>query len=559
MLKINKVKKSRLFIAGALVVCGAVGGLWSYHTLKKTDPAKATLAGFDASNLMSDEVMGNYNSMTEQQIWGFLHQHGSCDDRRTYLADKYKQYKYHIKDGHFVCMADETFDGETTSHIIWQAAQDYHINPQVLIVLLQKEQNLVLDSWPNDHQYRTATGFGCPDTAACDSQYFGFRNQVRQAANMFRDVLNGGWSNYPAYKTSFIHYHPNSSCGGQNIYIANRATSALYRYTPYIPNQAALNAGKGTGDSCSSYGNRNFYNYFTEWFGDSKQLAVSDVNIPSGVYNIYSSNEYLDVSGNRIWQNSSNVQLWSHTAAEGQKWQIDRLSNGLYSIRVAGTNKYLDVSGAGTSDGSNVQIYAGNGTCAQQWAIQKNGDGYRLVSACSGKSLDITGNRVANGTNIEIWTCHDGDAQRFQISRVMPNGVYKLTVGNNEYLDVSGNRIWDAGRNVQLWSSAYVQGQRWRVTQLANGNYSLRVDGTNSYLDVSSASINNGANVQIWPGNDTCAQQWKFTWRDNGLTLQSGCSDKVLDVSGNRIVNGRNVQIWQTTGAQGQHWNLIAQ
>lgn len=274
MLKINSIKKSRLFIAGALVVCGVVGGLWSYHMLKEVNPAKATLAGFEAGNLMSDTIMSNYNSMTEQQIWDFLHQHGNCNDRNTYKASRYPSLKYHIKDGHFVCMADETFDGETTSHIIWQAAQDYHINPQVLIVVLQKEQNLVLDSWPNDHQYRSATGFGCPDTAACDSQYFGFRNQVRQAANMFRDVLNGGWSNYPAYKTSFIHYHPNSGCGGQNIYITNRATSALYRYTPYIPNQAALNAGKGTGDSCSSYGNRNFYNYFTEWFGDTRSFEV---------------------------------------------------------------------------------------------------------------------------------------------------------------------------------------------------------------------------------------------------------------------------------------------
>src|SRR5699024_261440 len=39
---------------------------------------------------------------------------------------------------------------------------------------------------------------------------------------------------------------------------------------PYQPNRAALNAGYGTGDGCSAYGNRNFYNYFTDWFGSTQ-------------------------------------------------------------------------------------------------------------------------------------------------------------------------------------------------------------------------------------------------------------------------------------------------
>src|SRR5699024_1304734 len=37
--------------------------------------------------------------------------------------------------------------------------------------------------------------------------------------------------------------------------------------TPYQPNKAALAAGYGIGDACSAYGNRNFYNYYTDWFG----------------------------------------------------------------------------------------------------------------------------------------------------------------------------------------------------------------------------------------------------------------------------------------------------
>ena len=49
--------------------------------------------------------------------------------------------------------------GDTAAHIIWQAAQDYRINPQVLIVLLQKETSLITDPIPNNGDYRKATGF----------------------------------------------------------------------------------------------------------------------------------------------------------------------------------------------------------------------------------------------------------------------------------------------------------------------------------------------------------------------------------------------------------------
>lgn len=176
-------------------------------------------------------------------------------------------------------MAQDIFDGETAAQIIWQAAQDYSVNPGVLIVLLEKEQGLITDTWPNHIQYRSATGYGCPDTAACASQYYGLKNQIRHAARMFRSVLDGGWTNYPV-GPNYVRFHTNAACGGTTINIQNRATSALYRYTPYQPNQAALNAGYGLGDGCSAYGNRNFYALFTDWFGSTIDISWKSMDSP---------------------------------------------------------------------------------------------------------------------------------------------------------------------------------------------------------------------------------------------------------------------------------------
>ena len=253
----------------------AVGIVW-YNQ----QPSRAAdLSKFDPGNIMSDAVMSNKNSMTEAQIQAFLDSKNPCNNTNTYMASWYPHLQYNIRDGKFVCMAKERFNGESAAHIIWQAGQDYNINPQVLIVLLQKEQGLITDTWPNHIQYRGATGYGCPDTAPCDEQYYGLKNQIRKSASLFRTVLDGGWSNYPV-GNNYVQYNPNTACGGSVINIKNRATSALYRYTPYQPNQSALNAGYGTGDSCGAYGNRNFWAYFTDWFGSTINIFWGKMDDP---------------------------------------------------------------------------------------------------------------------------------------------------------------------------------------------------------------------------------------------------------------------------------------
>lgn len=235
----------------------------------------ASLANFDPGYIISDWQMGNYTSMSEAEIQSFLTSKNSCPNRdyNYYLRlSTNTNYKWHWDNGHFICLSEEKFgdgevigSGDTAAHIIWQAAQDYKINPQALLVLLQKETGLITDPIPNNGDYRKATGYGCPDTAPCSSQYYGFKNQIRKAAALFRTVLDGGWTNYPL-GNNYVQYNPNPGCGGSVVNIRSLATSALYRYTPYQPNAGAIAAGYGTA-YCGAYGNRNFYLYFQDWFG----------------------------------------------------------------------------------------------------------------------------------------------------------------------------------------------------------------------------------------------------------------------------------------------------
>lgn len=304
----NNHRKSFTFL-----ILGVFITIFSFTFLTKNfatheHPVQATtLDNFRPGNIISDYVMSNYNSMSEAEIQSFLKSKNHCNDTNISKATKYPNLHYHIKDGHFVCLADELFGngtnyggttGETAAHIIWQAAQDYHINPQVLLVLLQKEQGLITDTWPNHIQYRSATGYGCPDTAACNSEYYGFKNQISKAAQLFRTVLNGGWTNYPL-GNNFIQYNPNKACGGSIVNIENLATSSLYRYTPYQPNAGTLAAGTGTA-YCGAYGNRNFYLYFSNWFGDPTKLGWVDLENPRHLITINQANIINGISGKII-------------------------------------------------------------------------------------------------------------------------------------------------------------------------------------------------------------------------------------------------------------------
>ena len=266
--------------------------LTGYFKGRKAEVEAASLEGFDPGFIISDWQMGRYDAMSEAEIQAFLTAKNSCGNRdyNYYLAlSANNGYRWHWDNGHFVCLSEELFGdgeeigkGEMAAHIIWQTAQDYKINPQVLLVLLQKETGLITDPIPNNGDYRKATGYGCPDTAPCSAQYYGFKNQVRKAAALFRTVLDGGWTNYPLGE-NYIQYNPAWECGGSVVNIRSLATSALYRYTPYQPNEGALAAGYGTA-YCGAYGNRNFYLYFEDWFGGIKE----EVDIRSGIEKYYS-------------------------------------------------------------------------------------------------------------------------------------------------------------------------------------------------------------------------------------------------------------------------------
>lgn len=235
-------------------------------------PAKAAVASsFDPGFIISDYNFYNGQALNAGDVQAFLNSKvSSCRTGYTCLKDYRVTTTSRAADP--MCGAYTGAPNESAATIIYKVGAACGISQRVLLVLLEKEQSLVTDDWPETGQYMKATGYACPDTAACDTQYYGLYNQLYMAAWQYKRYGNPpGTSNsftwYPVGQTTSVRYNPIASCGSSPVLIRNAATAALYYYTPYQPNAAALANLYGTGDGCSAYGNRNFWRLYTDWFG----------------------------------------------------------------------------------------------------------------------------------------------------------------------------------------------------------------------------------------------------------------------------------------------------
>jgi hypothetical protein len=276
-----------------------------------SDSVQAQQVGsnFNASRIIDDSLFYNGNELTPTQIQQFLNArvpvcdtngtklHWSGQTRAQWAAANSRPLPPYIclkdfvasstpaKSDSGLCAPIPAYTNRSAAQIIDDVARACNISQKVLLVTLEKEQSLLSDDWPWPVQYEKAMGYYCPDDPTrpgwCAPEYAGFFNQVYNAARQFQRYRQSPTSfNHAVGRTSYVAFQANApSCGGTNLTIQTAATAGLYNYTPYQPNQAALNNLYGTGDSCSAYGNRNFWRMFSDWFGSTKDSIPTTYDI----------------------------------------------------------------------------------------------------------------------------------------------------------------------------------------------------------------------------------------------------------------------------------------
>lgn len=198
---------------------------------------------------------------------------------------------------------------------------------------------------------------------------------------------------------------------------------------------------------------------------------------------------------------------------------------GAYKLKNPYSSKYLEVTEAGTVDGTPVQIGSDKAVEHQRWIISSNGDGtYQLVDSKSGKELAAVGGGTDNGTAVQISDPDSGSSRRWDIVD-LGDGTYKLVESNShKALYVAGNGKTD-GTPVQLWEDNGFYGQRWQLVSDSEApsiptDFSA-VSGSDSLVNLSwTASTDNVSVVgyAIYRAGVQVATTTSTVYTDKGLS-----------------------------------------
>lgn len=142
--------------------------------------------------------------------------------------------------------------------------------------------------------------------------------------------------------------------------------------------------------------------------------------------------------------------------------QISDIPAGAYKLKNPNSGKFLEAAGAGTEDGTPVQINPDSSIANQKWIITPSGDGtYQIVDSNSQKALTVS-ESTDNGAAVHLSAKAGGLNQKWTIDE-LGNGTYKfVSASNHKALHVAGNG--KAGSTpVQQWEDNGFYGQRWQL------------------------------------------------------------------------------------------------
>ena len=259
----------------SMLLIAAISAVGVVALEAESTPAEAANAAwFNPGQIISDSAFYTSGTMSAVDIQRFLNGKVAvcrADPTRPGCLKDYRLSTPAVTGTAGRCASLPAKTNVSAAEIIYDVSIACGISPKVLLVKLQKEQGLVTSTNPSARAYEFALGMDCPDTpAGCSAASAGFFWQLYKGAGQLQWYSNPAGSFTwlrPGATISRPYQANNPGCGAQSFVLENKATAALYYYTPYVPNQTALGNLYGVGDVCSAYGNRNFFRDYTDWFG----------------------------------------------------------------------------------------------------------------------------------------------------------------------------------------------------------------------------------------------------------------------------------------------------
>jgi PKD repeat protein len=251
--------------------------------------------------------------------------------------------------------------------------------------------------------YRTSSGVGL------------FSKATAEGGRTVGEINNGDWIQFDPYRidnvTSFTARVSSAGAGGTVQIRTGSPTGTVLGSATVTPTGAWDTFANVTGTVNGAAATSTSL-YLT--FSGSSTGALFDVDSftfttgtppnPAGTIKGLGG-KCLDVRG-AASADGTQIQIYTCNGTAAQTW-----ARTGQTFRTFG--KCLDVSGASTADGAKIQLYTCNGTAAQNWTVGADGT---IRSVNSGKCLDVTGGNTADSTPVRQLTCNAGANQKWTVS-----------------------------------------------------------------------------------------------------------------------------------------------
>ncbi len=277
------------------------------------------------------------------------------------------------------------------------------------------------------------------------------------------------------------------------------------------------------------------------------------------------SGRAVGVDGGRT-ENGADINLWDYERVDQQRFKFVYNEEGYYTIENIKSGKLLNVVGADSESGTQVEQWEEQPSNeGQKWIVQDVGNGYySIISKLNGLYLTVGG----NGANCDLMYVENptgGDNQKFQIiesgvpqgEKIVEEGTYKIVLANapTQSLTVDGGKRED-GANVHIWEYTNAAQQQFELVYNEDGYYEIIPTNSGKRLDV--VGYGNESNVDQWSdngGNDN--QKWAIRKSKAGnYNIVSKRDSLYLDAYQSKTENGTNIQVYEQSGGNGQEFKL---
>lgn len=266
------------------------------------------------------------------------------------------------------------------------------------------------------------------------------------------------------------------------------------------------------------------------------------IDVADGDYilcSVINSNQVIDIkSGSKA--SGANAQLYANNGTNAQNFYISGTSDGWYTIRNNHSKLYLDVAGGSTKSGANLQQYTGNGTDAQKFRFYDAGGGRIVIKSKKGTVVDVKNANAYSGANVQLYTFNNTNAQKWILKAQLRKRVYQ---NPSQYYQIQDSiRLNGGGYNLSVGYEGLKTA--WVIRKLGLGNavgmggayYSNSVaSAVKSFQRKNGLSETGIVNLATWKAMGYTESQWYSLGayaspiRVNRDSTRSDCIEAMID------------------------------